>query len=293
MIFQIACKKPSPLHEGYPCARCTAASPLPVALLLLPSLTTPPHYSSPYWKLLRPVFHTLLLLPNPATQRFLSRLPFFLCHSVSLDSLSKSSNVRFASTVIRSTSHAIRNLKNPLPPLPLKTSQCHRSPTPTIQILRRQISRFSVSLSLSVTVSRLSTLSSKSSNVRFASTVIWFTSRRNPKAQQSSYSSSSFLPPPLPLTMQQQKYRHSPTLTIIQILRKTVLVLQREARSKDLLCPCVETQSTQKLQCLLACFAGYSLLHTTQEESLSLLCLCVCVYCYREETQWVWVYFIP
>ncbi len=95
MILQIACKKASPLHEDYPCARCTAASPLPVALLLLPSPTTPPHCSSPYGKLPRPVFHTLLLLPNPATQRSLSRLSsLFLSLSLCLSRLSLSKSSR-------------------------------------------------------------------------------------------------------------------------------------------------------------------------------------------------------
>jgi hypothetical protein len=76
-------------------------------------------------------------------------------------------------------------------------------------------------------------------------------------------------------------------------LRKTVLVLQREARSKDFLCPCVETRSTQKLQCLLALFAGCSLLQTTQEEILSFLCLRVRVLLQRRNSMGMDLFYNP
>ncbi len=153
--------------------------------------------------------------------------------------------------------------------------QCHHSPTPTIQILRKQICRFSASLCLFLSVSRLSLQNLQTSGLLlplYDSLPDGILKLNNPPPPP---------PPPLfclPLFLSQcnnKKYRHSPTLTIIRIMRKTVLVLQREARSKDLLCACVETQSTQKLQCVLACFASCSLLHTTQEESLSFLYLCV------------------
>lgn len=206
--------------------------------------------------------HTALSLSSLVSLSF--------CHSVSLDSLFQ--NLQGQVCFYRYTIHFTRNPKSQesasssssknvtMPPLP-------DSDNPNIE---------KTDLSF-LCLSSLDSLSSKSSNVRFAPTVIWFTSRRNPKAQQSSSSFSFFLPPPLPLTMQQQKYRHSPTLTIIKISRKTVLVLQREARSKDLLCPCVETQSKQKQAkaCWLALPAAVCF--TKHKKKSCPYCVCACI----------------
>lgn len=128
--------------------------------------------------------HTALSLSS-----LVSRLSFFLCHSVSLDSLFQ--NLQGQVCFYRYTIHFTRNPKSQesasfsssqnvtMPPLP-------DSDNPNIE--KTDLSFLCLSLSICLCLSSLDSLSSKSSNVRFASTVIWFTSKRNPEAHQSSSS---------------------------------------------------------------------------------------------------------